>query len=431
MDNIKVSVIMPMMNVKQYIRECLDSVTGQTLKEIEIICVDAHSTDGSREIVLEYAKKDSRIRLIDDDKGSTGYSNNIGIRMASGRYVAILETDDYVSPSMYETLYSVGERDNCDLVRADYKVFWGDGQNRVFLDKPIACMQDMYEEVLSAKENKKIFLNDMSTWAGIYRRSFLLENQIWHNETPGASYQDNGFWFQALALAKRIRYVPVSGYRYRLDNPNSSIHNPKKIYAICNEYSFIRERLEEKGIFEEYRSIFIYMKYVRYMSSLYRLHMDLKLQFLERFSEEMRIHQEKNELDWGIFSETQKKNLEEILHSPQKFYENILHRQEELMRFMQAEKKVVQFGCGSDGIRFLSYMKENGRIVEIECVMDNNTKLQGLEIFGIPVVSPLKAREEYQSYGYVITSLNHASAIKAQLSEMGIPEEKIKINDIC
>lgn len=431
MENIKVSVIMPMMNVKKYIRECMDSVVNQTLKEIEIICVDAYSTDGSREIVMEYAGKDSRIKLVNDDKGSTGYSNNLGVRMASGRYVAILETDDYIEPSMYETLYSIGEREKCDIVRADYKVFWGNGRERVFLDKPIAGEQGMYGRDISAKEDKSIFLNDMSTWAGIYRRSFLLEQQIQHNESPGAAYQDNGFWFQALALAEKIWYVPVSGYRYRLDNPNSSVRNPNKTYAICDEYNFIRERLEEKGIFEEYRSMFVYIKYVRYMSSFYRLHPELKQQFLNRFSEEMKEHSEKAEIDWAMFSETQRNNLDNILSSPEEFYEDILSRQQELMDFMQEQKRVVQFGCGSDGIRFLSYMKENGRISYIECVMDNNPKLQGSEIFDIPIVSPCEAGEEYRYCGYVITSLNHASAIKKQLCGMGIPEDKIKISYIC
>ncbi|EOS39862.1 hypothetical protein C808_00832 [Lachnospiraceae bacterium M18-1] len=433
MEDIKVSVIMPMMNVKKYIRECLDSVVKQTLKEIEILCVDAYSTDGSREIVEEYAKRDSRIRLINDEKGSTGYSNNMGIRLASGRYVAILETDDFIAPSMYETLYSIGEKENCDVVRADYKVFWGDGKERTFLDKPIACGQEMYGRILSAKENKKIFLNDMSTWAGLYKRSFLLENQIWHNETPGASYQDNGFWFQVTALAERMCYVPVSGYRYRLDNPGSSIHNPAKTFAICDEYSFIRKKLEEKRIFAEYCSIFVYMKYIRYISSFYRLHQDLKMQFLNRFSEEMWRHQEEKEIAWEMFSEMQKKILEAVLYSPEKFYNEIRQRQQALSEFLEQEKKIIQAGCGSDGIRFLSYMKEHDRISQIVCIADNNPKLHGKEIFHIPVVSPEQARETYGQYafGYVITSLNHASVIKDQLCSLGVPEKKIEISYLC
>lgn len=431
MENIKVSVIMPAMNVKKYIRECLDSVVNQTLKEIEIICVDAYSTDGTRQIIEEYAQRDPRVRLLDDRIGSTGYSNNMGIRLASGKYVAILETDDYVSPSMYETLYAIGEKENCDVVRADYQVFWGDGKQRVFLDKPIACELDMYGRILSAKESKKIFLNDMSTWTGIYRRSFLLENQIWHNETPGASYQDNGFWFQTTALAGRICYAPVSGYRYRLDNPKSSIHNPKKIYAICDEYEFIRRKLEDKNIFTEFCHTFVYMKYIRYISSFYRLHEEFKMRFLIRFSEEMRAHQEKGEIGWEMFSEMQKKILEAVLSSPKTFYEEIRRRQQALAVFLDREGKVVQAGCGSDGIRFLSYMKGENRLSQIICIADNNPKLQGKEIFHIPVLSMEKAKELYGRHGYVITSLNHASAIKEQLCGLGVPEEKIEVSYMC
>lgn len=431
MEDIKVSVIMPMKNVKNYIRECLDSVINQTLKEIEIICVDAYSTDGSREIVEEYARRDRRIRLLNDDKGSTGYSNNIGVKLASGKYVAILETDDYVMPSMYEMLYVVGEKENCDVVRADYRVFWGDGSQRVFLDKAIACEQALYGKILSAKENQKLFLNDMSTWAGIYKRAFLIENGIWHNETLGASYQDNGFWFQVMAFADRIYSVPASGYCYRLDNPDSSVHNPEKTFAICDEFEFIKTKLKEKGAFAAYRSIFIYMKYIRYLSSFYRLHEDLKIRFLDRFSKEMRTHQEEKEIDWDLFSESQKKVLEDVILSPHEFYDGILQRQWKLLQFLDEQKKVIQFGCGSDGIRFLAYMKEHGRISSIECIADNNPKLQEKEIFGIPVVSPEKARGTYEQYGYVITSANHADAIKKQLCSMGVHAEKIEISYMC
>ena len=155
------------------------------------------------------------------------------------------------------------------------------------------------------------------------------------------------------------------------------------------------------------------------------------MRFLERFSGEMKAHQEQKEIDWELFSEPQKKTLEDVISSPQKFYDEISSRQQELLEFMDKQKKVIQFGCGSDGIRFLSYMKNNGRISDIVCIADNGSMLQGKEIFGIPVVSPEKAKETYGKYGYVITSLNHAAAIKKQLCGMGVPEEKIEISYMC
>ena len=106
-NDIKVSVILPSLNVKKYIRECIDSVIHQTLKEIEVIFVDAGSTDGTLEILEEYSSKDDRITLMRSDKKSYGYQVNLGIKQARGKYIGIVETDDFIDPKMYEELYNV------------------------------------------------------------------------------------------------------------------------------------------------------------------------------------------------------------------------------------------------------------------------------------------------------------------------------------
>ena len=114
----KVSVIMPSLNVAPYVRECIESVLGQTLREIEIICVDAGSTDGTLEILREYAEKDSRITLIVSDKKSYGYQMNLGLNVATGKYVGIVETDDRVRENMYETLYGLAEQNAVDIIKS-------------------------------------------------------------------------------------------------------------------------------------------------------------------------------------------------------------------------------------------------------------------------------------------------------------------------
>ena len=117
------SVILPSLNVVNYIEECLDSVTGQTLEELEILCIDAGSTDGTLEILQKYADKDKRIRLIHSDKKSYGYQINLGIDQASGEYMGIVETDDYIEPKMYEELYQTASEENLDYVKAGFDVF--------------------------------------------------------------------------------------------------------------------------------------------------------------------------------------------------------------------------------------------------------------------------------------------------------------------
>ena len=107
---VKVSIVMPMYNQEKYIAECLNSALGQSLKEIEIIVVNDGSTDRSLEIVQKAAKKDPRVIVIDKENGGYGAAMNAGFAKASGEYIGILETDDYVPAEMYETLYDTAKK---------------------------------------------------------------------------------------------------------------------------------------------------------------------------------------------------------------------------------------------------------------------------------------------------------------------------------
>lgn len=128
----KVSIIVPIYNSETYLEECLDSIINQTLKEIEIICVNDGSTDNSLDILNRYASNDDRITII--NKQNTGYGNsmNVGIDHAKGEYIGIVESDDYIKPHMYETLYNKAIEHDLDLIRADFEQFMGEGSNRVF-----------------------------------------------------------------------------------------------------------------------------------------------------------------------------------------------------------------------------------------------------------------------------------------------------------
>ena len=119
----KVSVILPIYNVSQYLRQALDSVVNQTLRELEIICVDDGSTDDSLEIVREYAQKDSRIVVITGPNGGYGKAMNKGLDRATGEYIGILEPDDYVDLHMFEDLYRIAAENRLDLVKADFYRF--------------------------------------------------------------------------------------------------------------------------------------------------------------------------------------------------------------------------------------------------------------------------------------------------------------------
>ena len=103
--SVKISVIMPSLNVSEYIDECIQSVLNQKFADIEILCIDAGSTDGTYEKLEDYKMRDNRIQLLQSDKKSYGYQVNMGIKRATGEYIAIIETDDYIDENMFSELY--------------------------------------------------------------------------------------------------------------------------------------------------------------------------------------------------------------------------------------------------------------------------------------------------------------------------------------
>lgn len=115
-----VSVIIPSYNVVSYIVQCLESVRNQTLENIEIICVDAKSTDGTLELIQDYAKKDSRFKVLISEKKSYGYQMNLGISIASGKYIGIVESDDWADTHMFEKLFIQAEKMSAEIVKANY-----------------------------------------------------------------------------------------------------------------------------------------------------------------------------------------------------------------------------------------------------------------------------------------------------------------------
>lgn len=292
MENVKVSVVMPSLNVKKYIRQCVDSVLNQTLQELEVIFVDAGSTDGTLEILQEYIQKDPRTKLILSDKKSYGYQVNLGFDAARGEYLGIVETDDYADPEMFERLYDCAVESDADVVKSGFYYYYSVGEERS-IPNPIAskvmenwtfCPATDFKVPLERAE----FFNIKPTiWSAIYRRHFIFANEIRLNETPGASYQDSSFNFKVWACAKRVRLLGDCFLHYRQDNDNSSINSPGKVYCICDEYDEMRRFLDtrpvEKGLLEPvlYRIMFD-----SYSWNYKRLSSELRDEFIIRFHDD-------------------------------------------------------------------------------------------------------------------------------------------------
>lgn len=318
----KVSIILPIYNVQEYLRECLDSVVNQTLQDIEIICVDDGSKDDSLSIIQGYARQDSRIVVLTGPNGGYGKAMNRGLDRATGEYIGIVEPDDYVSTEMFGALYQVASEQDLDLVKADFYRFTRDSSGREtrtyeYLDVTKA----RYGELLNTSEDPSTIRFTLNTWTGIYRRDMIEKYHIRHHETSGASFQDNGFFWQTFIHAKRGMIVNQPYYCNRRDNPNSSVQSKEKVYCMNIEYDFIRDLLmEDREVWERFKYMYWWKKYFNYMFTYERIGDQYKAEYMERMRQEYRRAMQKGELSKDVFTVLEWRNIQALIHSTNGVY---------------------------------------------------------------------------------------------------------------
>ncbi len=240
----KISVIMPSLNVEDYMEECLTSVLNQTFEDIEVICVDAGSTDKTLDIIKKYQEKDERIKILSSDKKSYGYQVNMGISESKGKYISIVETDDYIDSQMLETLYSYSQDDTIDIIKSNF-YYLNDYDEDVEIVKDISKRDVPTEKIITLKEEPLFVEGHPSIWAGIYSKEFLQKNNIKFLEVPKGGWVDNPFFYETALKAEKIIYIDDAFYYYRITNPNSSTNdfgdNTLPMKRILDIYDVIKQ----------------------------------------------------------------------------------------------------------------------------------------------------------------------------------------------
>lgn len=258
-----ISVIIPIYNVEEYLRECLESCINQTLKDLEIICINDGSTDNSLNTILEYAKKDSRIKVIDKKNSGYGHSCNIGLKESNGEYIAILEPDDFIDSNMYSNLYQIAKKNDLDIAKCAYYDYFHTPKKK--FSKAMWCDRlSLSKEIFDISECPELLFYHPSIWAGIYKKSFLLENNITFIQAPGAGWADNPFSIQTLCLAKKISFLKEPYYFYRLSNINSS-SNLKDFNIPLDRIKDMQNFLSQAEIFSAKYLNFLFKRYFRYL----------------------------------------------------------------------------------------------------------------------------------------------------------------------
>lgn len=439
MQSIKVSVIVPSLNAMPYIRQCLESIRIQTLPELEILCVDAGSKDGTLAVIEEYACLDNRIRLLRADQKSYGYQINQGIAAAKGEYVGIVEPDDYIVEEMYEKLYRAASENQLDFVKSNFYKFmdclgrryyqkwerdvWAGGHGKPSIFP--------YGEVIVLKEVPQalVYGDHGNIWSGIYRREFLLGSQIRLHETPGASYQDTGFAMLCSLEAGRILFLKDCLYRYRQHYAASSVRSQEKHSHIIAEYAWIWEQMKKRGFTDDVsRSFYMSMKFHAYLWNYNRLRSDSRQKFLENlgkdrilpFDEELvaySIPEKGKMLDlWqGRWQDLSLKNEREQI------------RRRMVTDFLAIFKKASQIVVVCAGELGRSILRAEEKLItgKICAVCDNAVSVQGQHVEGVGVVSVECAVRRYPNAYFVIANRYHIEELYEQIVDLGIGIEKI------
>lgn len=414
--NPAISVIIPVYNVKRFLGQCLDSVLAQTFSDFEVICMDDGSSDGSSECLDEYARQDSRIRVI--HKANTGYGNsmNVGLNKAKGRYIAIVESDDAILPDFLERMFTAAVTDNLDVIKSECFFCWDLQTYRI--RQHASNLNRHFGEVLG---KDRLWLRCqflMNIWNGLYNRDFLMKNMIGFHETPGASYQDNGFWLQCMIYADRFMCLDYAGYLYRQDNESASVKDPKKVYTMADEYEWLAQHCfgrvnpAEMDVINYYRLIRSYWSFLRIGDEFKREYCDRLIRDYDQY---------KNAIFRDI--ELQDRFLE-IKTDPDAYCKKNIEEKKAIISRLDSARSIIIYGAGHRGERLYRLLINYGWYEKLQCFVESGNPKRD-HVGNTPVYRIDDARVDFTGALVFISTATGSKTydeMRNRLNEMNVTE---------
>lgn len=239
MEKVKLSIIVPVFNTEKYLSECLNSLINQTLKSIEIICVDDGSTDNSLSILEKFHSKDGRVKIIHQENFGVSVARNNGIAMAQGEYIGFVDSDDWVDADFFEKLYNASQKFGAEVVAGDFLWYKGNSQKPKMKYKEEKFYTETSEKVKNALIPKLNYI-----WNKIYKRESLLKLNIPFEKDR--YYEDMIWLVQVIYYMQGFATVPNTFYHYRRHSESivmqtSAKHLNDWAYAEKKMLDFMRE----------------------------------------------------------------------------------------------------------------------------------------------------------------------------------------------
>ncbi len=297
---VKVSVVIPVYKVEKYIQKCLESVINQTLREIEIIAIDDGSPDNCGVILNNYADKDERIKVIHKDNEGVSKARNNGIDCSNGKYLYIMDSDDYLEIDALEKMYVCAEKDDADVVIADHYFFYGDNEEiqekKHFFSKEF-CINDKQTivEIINmvlypmyspfpTKENTGLGL--AAPWTKLVKRELIYNNHLYFDHETKGIFDDGLFALNVFSCANSVSYIRENIYHYR-QIPTSLMrgYNTKRIEINEIIFSKINSISSLISVNEEFYEAFCARKllFLKYAFEAFVFHKNNNCNNIERF----------------------------------------------------------------------------------------------------------------------------------------------------
>jgi len=399
----KISVIVPIYNVEPYLRRCLDSLVNQTLKDIEMICINDCSPDNSLAILKEYAEKDERVKIINfEENQGVSIARNAGMDMAKGEYIGVVDPDDYVDLDYYEKLYLKAKEKKSDITYANQKRK-KPGQNKEYT-QPVKKFGKLYILLLHV--------------LAIYKTDFLHSHSLKYPEKI-KSGEDLFFLVQAQFFANKIEFVNDTFYHYIKGNHGASfIHeNIYKSGGIPLILDFINKKYTDK---EEYGCIFDFF-WNTIINQLLNAEEYEHMQKLAKFAIDMYKKRKYKGTFRNIPKFIQESDLENAETLLKKINDNIGNKAsyENINTKNLYNRKLYIWGAGANGLDALSQCEKNEW--KVDAFLDSNRNLT--EFNGYKVIFPQDVlSDSAKDYFIIISSKIYAPEIAQTCKQAGLKE---------
>lgn len=290
---VKVSVVIPVYNVEGYLEECLDSVINQTLEDIEIICINDGSTDNSLEILEEYAKKDNRIKILNQENQGISATRNNGLKICKGKYICFLDSDDYLELNALMETYDISEKYSLDICL--FKLINFDENTKKQSTEEYFDMSFLKEIVGSNVFNHQDIGENLYKISVTAHSKLFNKDLIFDMEFPkGLIFEDNAFFTEAMFKSERVFFLDKYLYNRRLRADSITHSNTERFIDWIEIYNLLIKITKDYGFYDDYKKVLYY----KAISNSYVKFNETEKKYKEAFFQKLKEDYIQKQAEW-------------------------------------------------------------------------------------------------------------------------------------